>query len=51
MTSSPWVEEALRNTRPAAFWPHQSGAPEAAERLIGRHPADLVVIGGGFTGL
>ncbi len=51
MTTPSWALEALSNARPAAFWPHQPGAPEEGTPLRGRSTADLVVVGGGFTGL
>jgi len=36
---------------PRPFWLDQPGAPPAREPLRGEAAADLVVIGGGFTGL
>jgi len=51
VSSPTWAVEALANARPAAYWPHQHGAPDPAPPLSGRAAADLVVIGAGFTGL
>ncbi len=43
--------DALRDARPAPYWLDQPGAPEPAEPLSGATTAELVVVGGGFTGL
>ena len=42
---------ALRASRPAVFWTDRDDGPEAAPSLRGALSADLVVVGGGFTGL
>ena len=41
------VEEA----KPAVYWSDRSFAPSVNETLTGNHTADLVIVGGGFTGL
>jgi glycine/D-amino acid oxidase-like deaminating enzyme len=46
-----WADEALSNAQPTVFWSDRNDAPEAAPGLVGRRTADLVIIGGGFTGL
>ena len=45
------VEHALRDTNHSVFWTDQPGAPGAQLSLTSHATADLVVIGGGFTGL
>lgn len=42
---------ALRASRPAVFWTDRDDGPEPAPPLQGALTADLVVVGGGFTGL
>jgi|HubBroStandDraft_6_1064221.scaffolds.fasta_scaffold00947_3 glycine/D-amino acid oxidase-like deaminating enzyme len=42
---------ALRDAAPAVFWLDAQGAPEPEPRLEGHIECDLVVVGGGFTGL
>jgi glycine/D-amino acid oxidase-like deaminating enzyme len=42
---------ALRDAAPRPFWTDRAGAPEPTEPLSGQVTADLVVVGGGFTGL
>ena len=42
---------ALAGARPRSFWTSQPGAPEPARPLVGAVQADLVVVGGGFSGL
>lgn len=42
---------ALVHAEPAAFWLDQPGRPEPRPRLTGHADADLVIVGGGFTGL
>jgi glycine/D-amino acid oxidase-like deaminating enzyme len=44
------VRDALRNTRDAVFWTEDAPG-ERAPRLEGTVEADLVVVGGGYTGL
>ncbi|WP_440708065.1 NAD(P)/FAD-dependent oxidoreductase [Herbiconiux sp. YIM B11900] len=49
--SSPAVARALADARPTAFWTDQPGAPEPGEPVAADTTADLVIVGGGFTGL
>ena len=44
-------QAALRDTVPRCFWTDRPGAPDPREPLTGAVTADLVVVGGGFTGL
>lgn len=43
--------DALRASRPEVFWTDRDDGPEPAPSLRGALTADLVVVGGGFTGL
>ena len=45
------LADALRDAEPASFWTDRSDAPESCEPLTGRATCDLLVVGGGFTGL
>jgi glycine/D-amino acid oxidase-like deaminating enzyme len=45
------AQRAVAGARPRSFWTSQPGAPEPADALTGAHQADLVVVGGGFSGL
>jgi glycine/D-amino acid oxidase-like deaminating enzyme len=47
----PSVARSLANAAPRSFWLDQPGAPEPLPALAGNATADLVIIGGGFTGL
>jgi glycine/D-amino acid oxidase-like deaminating enzyme len=42
---------ALRDAAPFPFWLDAPDAPEAAEPLTGDTQCDLIVVGGGYTGL
>ena len=42
---------ALRDATPTPFWLDSAQRPEPAPPLIGEQRADLVVVGGGYTGL
>ncbi len=42
---------ALADAAPVPYWTDQADAPQPRTRLEGRHTADLVVVGAGFTGL
>lgn len=42
---------ALADAEPAVFWLTDAAAPEQASALVGDTRADLVVVGGGYTGL
>jgi glycine/D-amino acid oxidase-like deaminating enzyme len=44
------VTESLRSTRASTFWLDELSAP-SRPRLAGNHRADLVIVGGGYTGL
>lgn len=41
----------VREAKPAVYWSDREFAPEAGDPLVGNHAADLVIVGGGFTGL
>ena len=45
------LADALRDAEPAPFWTDRGDAPEPCEPLTGRATCDLLVVGGGFTGL
>jgi glycine/D-amino acid oxidase-like deaminating enzyme len=45
------AQRALAGAQPRSFWTSQPGAPEPADALTGAQQADLVVVGGGFSGL
>jgi glycine/D-amino acid oxidase-like deaminating enzyme len=45
------VRRSYADAEPRPFWLFQSGAPSPGDPLDGNHEADLVVIGGGLTGL
>jgi len=49
--SESWAEQALKDAKPAVFWSDRGDGPPPAPELEGKSTADLVVIGGGFTGL
>lgn len=55
VTSSAWAREearsALAGARPAVFWLDDPARPEALPPLTAATTADLVVVGGGFSGL
>ncbi|MEU4290741.1 FAD-dependent oxidoreductase [Kribbella sp. NPDC026596] len=42
---------ALADAEPRVFWLDDKSAPDAAPALLGPTSADLVVVGGGYTGL
>jgi len=46
-----WATEALEASSRAIFWSDAGDSPDRAPELEGRFVADLVVVGGGFTGL
>ena len=50
-TPSPDALTALSDVRPAAFWLDRPDRPAVLPPVAGRIHADLVVVGGGFTGL
>lgn len=45
------VEASLRDAVPKPYWLDAAGTPEPLPTLTGATTADLVVVGGGFTGL
>lgn len=45
------INAALADAAPSVLWLDQLGRPEAAPALDGPVAADLVIVGGGFTGL
>ncbi len=45
------AQRALAGARPRSFWTSQPGAPDPADPLASQQRADLVVVGGGFSGL
>ena len=46
-----FVERSLADTVHTPYWTDQPGAPEPCSQLIANKECDLVIIGGGFTGL
>ena len=51
MMTDPLVDRALAEARPVVFWLDRPEHPEPAPPLSADLEADLVVVGGGFTGL
>jgi glycine/D-amino acid oxidase-like deaminating enzyme len=51
MTREEQLSHLVMAAEPRPFWLDQPGAPPARDPLRGEAAADLVVIGGGFTGL
>lgn len=51
MKGTIWATEALASARPAVFWMDQRAPFRTEADLAGMKHADLVIIGGGFTGL
>ncbi|MFG2040069.1 NAD(P)/FAD-dependent oxidoreductase [Dactylosporangium sp. NPDC048998] len=45
------AQRAIADAAPAIFWTDRPDRPQPRSRLTGARSADLVVIGGGFTGL
>lgn len=45
------VAAALGGASPIPFWLDDPGRPEARPALTGRHSTDLLVVGGGYSGL
>ncbi|MDH2416172.1 FAD-dependent oxidoreductase [Nocardioides sp. CER19] len=46
-----WARAALSHTMLAPLWLSNPDRPEARPALSGRHKTDLLIVGGGFTGL
>ncbi len=49
--SSSWPARALADAAPAVFWLDDPARPEPLPSLRGPESADLLVVGGGYTGL
>ena len=49
--SGSWPGRALADARPSVFWLDDPARPAALPPLHGAESADLVVVGGGYTGL
>lgn len=49
--STTWADEALASARPAVYWSDKDPSPPTRPALAGSATADLVIVGGGFTGL
>lgn len=45
------IEAAVGEAKPAVYWSDRTFAPDVGDPLSGTHEADLVIVGGGFTGL
>jgi glycine/D-amino acid oxidase-like deaminating enzyme len=50
-TPAPRHLDALREVAPTPYWLEHPDRPEARSALIGAEETDLLVVGGGFTGL
>jgi glycine/D-amino acid oxidase-like deaminating enzyme len=46
-----WPQEALRDASPSVYWLTDPARPDALPALRGPESADLLVVGGGYTGL
>jgi glycine/D-amino acid oxidase-like deaminating enzyme len=46
-----WAASALADAEPSVFWLDDPARPEPAAPLVGDTSADLVVVGGGYSGL
>ena len=47
----PWHLQALATASPTPYWLDRPDAPAAEPSLVGAAEADLLIVGGGFTGL
>jgi hypothetical protein len=45
------VSASWRDAEPVPYWTETVSMPDPAPALQGRHSSDLLIIGGGFTGL
>jgi glycine/D-amino acid oxidase-like deaminating enzyme len=45
------IRRSYAEAKPRPFWLDQADAPQATEPLAGEHEADLLIVGGGLTGL
>jgi len=50
-TTDPALLASLRDAEPRPYWLDVDDPPEAAETLVGPATADLLVVGGGYSGL
>ncbi|MDX6377544.1 MAG: hypothetical protein QOE98_1847, partial [Gaiellaceae bacterium] len=48
---TPWHLEALATASPTPYWLDRADAPAPTASLVGAAEADLLIVGGGFTGL
>jgi glycine/D-amino acid oxidase-like deaminating enzyme len=48
---TPWHLQALATAAPTPYWLDRADAPAATPSLVGPAEADLLIVGGGFTGL
>ncbi len=48
---TPWHLQALATASPTPYWLDRADAPPPAPSLVGPAEADLLIVGGGFTGL
>ena len=51
MVPFPWPDGAAADAAPAVFWLDGPARPEPLASLRGPESADLLVVGGGYTGL
>ena len=49
--SAAHISDLVRAAKPTVFWTDRPDGPAARATLRGQHQADLVIVGGGFTGL
>jgi hypothetical protein len=45
------IRRSYADAQPRPFWLDQADAPEPSAPLEGEHRTDLVIVGGGLTGL
>jgi heterodisulfide reductase subunit A-like polyferredoxin len=45
------IRRSYAEAKPRPFWLDQADAPQPTEPLAGEHEADLLIVGGGLTGL
>jgi glycine/D-amino acid oxidase-like deaminating enzyme len=50
-STATWPQRALADAEPAVYWLEDPARPDALSALVGDESADLVVVGGGYTGL
>ncbi len=49
--STEQISRLVEGAKPAVFWSDRDDAPDPTPSLVGKHSADLVIVGGGFSGL